>query len=176
VAAPVLACSWEGFAATPGSVGPGGHGASSGVCSRPLVRLQGHIVGEEGLVEAAGHPIEAVEVALVGLGRGVQVLLGGLDVGVPESVHDRGEVGPAGQQPGGVGVAQVLHSHVEADAGGLDHGQPDPDPEGVARDRGARGCGEEQVVTAELWALMCSATASSQSCRTARVRGSLSLG
>jgi hypothetical protein len=45
---------------------------------------------------------------VVGVGRGVEVFLGGLDVGVPEAVHDRGEVGAAGQQPGGVGVAQVV--------------------------------------------------------------------
>jgi hypothetical protein len=54
------------------------------------------------------YPAERAQVLGVGVGGGVQVLLGGLDVGVPEAVHDGGEVGAAGQQPGGVGVPEVV--------------------------------------------------------------------
>ena len=63
-----------------------------------------------------------VEVALVGVGEGVQVLLGGLDLGVAHAFHDGLEVGAAGEQPGGVGVAQVVDPDGEVDAAGLDGG------------------------------------------------------
>ena len=56
---------------------------------------------------------------LLGIGQGVQVLLGGLDLAVPEAVHDGLEVGAAGEQPGCVGVAQVVHPDVEAEPGGF---------------------------------------------------------
>ena len=48
---------------------------------------------------------EGVEVALVGVGEGVEVFLGGLDERMAHPVHDGFEVGAAGEQPGGVGVA-----------------------------------------------------------------------
>ena len=63
------------------------------------------------------HAREGVEVALVGVGEGVEVFLGGLDLGVAHAVHDRFEVGAAGEEPGGVGVAEVVDADVEVDAG-----------------------------------------------------------
>ena len=80
---------------------------------------------------------EGVEVALVGVGEGVEVFLGGLDLGVAHAVHDGLEVGAAGEEPGGVGVAEVVDADVEVDAGGLDGGLPDAGAEGVAGDGGA---------------------------------------
>jgi hypothetical protein len=41
---------------------------------------------------------------VVGVQQGVQVLLGGLDLRVPHSLHHTLEVRPAGEQPRGVGV------------------------------------------------------------------------
>jgi hypothetical protein len=58
--------------------------------------------------------VEGVEGGVVVSGEGVEVLLGGADVAVAESFFDGLEVGAAGEEPGGVGVAQV----VGADAGG----------------------------------------------------------
>ena len=49
--------------------------------------------------------VEGVEVFLVGIGQGMQVFLRGGDLGVPHPVHDGLEVGAAGEEPGGVGVA-----------------------------------------------------------------------
>ena len=86
---------------------------------------------------------------MVGVGEGVEVLLGGLDLGVAHAVHDGLEVGAAGEEPGGVGVAQVVDADVEVDAAGLDGGQPDAGAEGVAGDRGAVAGGEQQVVGTE---------------------------
>lgn len=43
----------------------------------------------------AGDAGEGVEVALVGVGERVEVLLGGLDLGVAHPDHDRFQVGPA---------------------------------------------------------------------------------
>jgi hypothetical protein len=49
----------------------------------------------------------------------VEVLLSGCDLGVAHAVHHGLEVGPAGEQPGGVGVAEVVDPDVEVDPGGL---------------------------------------------------------
>lgn len=92
---------------------------------------------------------EGVEVALVGVGQGVEVLLGGLDLGVPHPFHHGLQVRTAGQQPGGVGVAQVVDPDRVVDAGGFDCGQPDAGAEGVPGDRRAGLGGEEQVVVAD---------------------------
>ena len=119
---------------------------------------------------------EGVEVALVGVGEGVEVFLGGLDLGVAHAVHDRFEVGAAGEEPGGVGVAEVVDADVEADAGGGDGGLPDAGAEGVPGDGGADLGGEEQVVASDLRVSIWAAMASSQVWRTPMVRGSLSLG
>jgi hypothetical protein len=56
---------------------------------------------------------------------------------VAEPVHDDLEVGASGEQPGGVGAAQVVEADLLADAGSLDGGPPDA---GVAR-RAARSPG-----------------------------------
>ena len=45
---------------------------------------------------------EGVEVFAVGFGQRVQVLLGGLNLGVAHAFHDELEVGAFGEQPGGV--------------------------------------------------------------------------
>ena len=54
---------------------------------------------------AVGDAGEGDEVALVRVGEGVEVLLGGLDLGVAHAFHDGFQVGTASEQPGGVGVA-----------------------------------------------------------------------
>jgi hypothetical protein len=48
---------------------------------------------------------ECGEGGVVGFGEGVEVFLGGDDAAVPESFIDGLEVGAAGEEPGGVGVA-----------------------------------------------------------------------
>ena len=81
-------------------------------------------------VSVAG-PVEGVEVLGVGVGEGVEVFLGGGDLGVAHAVHDGFEVGSSGEEPGGVGVAEVVDADVEVDAGGCNGGQPDAGAEGV---------------------------------------------
>ena len=76
--------------------------------------------------------VEGVEVLGVGVGEGVEVFLGGGDLRVAHPVHHGLEVGPAGEEPGGVGVAEVVDADVEVDAGGFDGGSPDAGAEGVA--------------------------------------------
>jgi hypothetical protein len=81
-----------------------------------------------GVLTHAGGPalaadaVEGVEVPLVGVGEGVEVFLGGGDLGVAHAVHDGFEVGASGEEPGGVGVAEVVDADVEVDAGRLDGG------------------------------------------------------
>ena len=53
-------------------------------------------------------------------------------MGVAHPVHHGSQVRAAGQQPGGVGVAEVVDADVEGDAGGFDGGAPDAGAEGVA--------------------------------------------
>jgi hypothetical protein len=48
---------------------------------------------------------ERGEGGVVGFREGVEVFLGGDDAAVPESFFDGLEVGAAGEEPGGVGVA-----------------------------------------------------------------------
>ena len=45
--------------------------------------------------------------------------MGGVDSGVAHAVHDGFEVGAAGEEPGGVGVAEVVYADVEPDAAGF---------------------------------------------------------
>ena len=52
--------------------------------------------------------VECVEGGVVGVGEGVQVFLGGAQAAVAEAFFDGLDVGAAGEQPGGVGVAQVV--------------------------------------------------------------------
>jgi hypothetical protein len=66
------------------------------------------------------------EVLGVGVRESVKVSLGGGELSVPHTVHHRFQVGAAGEQPGGVRVAQVVDADADAevDAGGGDGGPP----------------------------------------------------
>ena len=119
---------------------------------------------------------ERGQVLGVCVGGGVEVLLGGLDVGMSEAFHDGGEVGAAGEQPGGVGVAQVVDPNREVDPVRLNRRKPDPGKKGVARDRGTCLSREEKVVVPDPLGLDVFGDFSSQAWRTPKVRGSLSLG
>jgi len=55
------------------------------------------LVGLEDVRALGLDTTESVEVALVGVGEGVEVFLGGLDLGVAHAVHDGLEVGSSGQ-------------------------------------------------------------------------------
>ena len=77
------------------------------------LRLAGRVRWRSG---EAADAVEGGEVLGVGVGEGVEVFLGGGDLGVAHPVHDGFEVGAAGEQPGGVGVAQVVDADVEVDA------------------------------------------------------------
>jgi hypothetical protein len=69
------------------------------------------------------------EGGVVGFGEGVEVLLGGDDAAVPEALLHRLEVGTAGEQPGGVGVAEVVGTDADAEAVGVEGRLPDLDAE-----------------------------------------------
>jgi hypothetical protein len=71
---------------------------------------------------SAADPVECCEVRVIGVGDCVEVLLGGGDLGVAHSLHHRFEVGAAGEEARGVGVAEVVDADVEVDAGGFDGG------------------------------------------------------
>ena len=93
------------------------------------------------LIFALGGPTVArgldpswTEVLAWGFLQHVQVLLCRLDLGVAESIHHRLQVGAACEQPGRVGVPEVVAPQVEGDAAGLDSRPPDPGA-GVAGDR-----------------------------------------
>ena len=60
--------------------------------------------------------VEGVEVLGVGVGEGVEIFLGGGDLGVAHAVHDGFEVGAACEEPGGVGVAEVVDADGEVDS------------------------------------------------------------
>ncbi len=94
--------------------------------------------------------MKRVQRAVVGVTQGVEVLLGGLDLGVTHPLHDRGKVRAAGQKPGGVSVPQVVHPDREVDTRCLDGGEPDPGAEGVPRDWRTGAGGEEQVVVSDV--------------------------
>jgi hypothetical protein len=59
---------------------------------------------------------KCVEGGVVGVGQGVQVFLGGTEAAVAEALFDDLDVGAPGEEPGGVGVAQVVGSDGDADA------------------------------------------------------------
>ena len=142
-------------------------GAVAGLWARPPIPR---------LLVSPGDSVECTEVSLVGVGEGVEVFLGGLDLGVAESVHHALEVGAAGQEPGGVGVAEVVDADVEVDAAGFDGREPDVGAEAVAGDRRADLVVKSRSSRPICAVLMRSAMASSQSWRTPKVRDSLSLG
>jgi hypothetical protein len=73
-------------------------------------------------------------------------------------------------------MAQVVNPDVEVETGFGNRRQPDPGAEGIAGDRCACRRREQQIVPPTRWSSMCVAMASSQGCRTANVRGSLSFG
>ena len=50
---------------------------------------------------------------------------GGLEAAVAEACFDGLDVGAAGEQPGGVGVAEVVNTHAGLQAGGVQGGVPD---------------------------------------------------
>ena len=56
-------------------------------------------------LRAARDAFERVEVLLIRIGEGVQILLGGLDLRVAQAVHDALQVRTSGEQPGCVRVA-----------------------------------------------------------------------
>ena len=93
--------------------------------------------------------VEGGEVLGVGVGEGVEVLLGGGDLGMAHPVHHGFEVGSAGEQPGRMGMAEVVNTDLEVHARGGHGGAPDPGAEGVARDRCALTGGEQQVTRTE---------------------------
>jgi len=82
----------------------------------------------------------------------VEVVLGGGDLSVAEAFHHGPEVGAAGEEPGGVGVAEVVHADGEPEPGGFDGGFPDAVAEGVFGDGVVTALvdgGEQVVVAAE---------------------------
>jgi hypothetical protein len=66
-----------------------------------------------------------VEAGGVVVGEGVEVLLGGAQAAVAKAFFDDLDVGAAGEEPGCVGAAQVVHSDAEVEVGGGDGGVPD---------------------------------------------------
>jgi hypothetical protein len=68
---------------------------------------------------------EGGEGGVVGFGEGVEVFLGGDDAAVAESFFDGLEAGAAGEEPGGVAVAEVVGADADADSGGVEGGFPD---------------------------------------------------
>src|SRR4051794_28341967 len=81
---------------------------------------------------AASDAIQSVEVLVVGLRQGVQVLLRRLDLGVSHALHDALEVGATGEQPARVRMPQVMDPQGEVDAARLDCWQPYARAKGVA--------------------------------------------
>lgn len=78
--------------------------------------------------------VEGGEGGVVGVIEGVQVALGGGDRSMPEAFLDDLEVGAAGQEPGCVGVAEVVDADLEVQVGLLEGGLPDPVAEPVGGD------------------------------------------
>ena len=97
------------------------------------------------VLRAVPDRLEGGERSTAGVRQGAEVLLGGGDLTVAEAVHDDLQVGAAGEQPRGVGTAQVVEADLLADAGSLDRRAPDPGAEHVAGDRCAGSGGEQQV-------------------------------
>ena len=100
-------------------------------------------------LRAAGDAFERVEVLLIRIREGVEVLLSGLDLCVTHAVHDALQIRAAGEQPGCVRVTEVVDADGEVDTAGRDGREPDVGAEAVAGDRGADLGGEEQVVAAD---------------------------
>lgn len=90
-----------------------------GAATRRLGLGSASRLGPRSAGSAAGS-VEGVEVLGVGVGEGVEVLLGGGDLGVAHPVHHGLEVGSAGEQSGGVGVTQVVDADLEVHSRGGD--------------------------------------------------------
>ena len=117
-------------------------GALDEACDRSTVG----VVQPSGWPRAgAADPVEFVEVPLLGVGQSMKVLLGGGDLGMTHTVHHRLGVGPSGDQPGGVSVAQVVDPYVEVHPRRGDGASPNAGAEGVPREGGALSGGEQQV-------------------------------
>ena len=74
--------------------------SKTAIAARPGVTLTG--------LSAVADLAQGVQGSVVAVGQGVKVALGGGDARVAESFLDDGQVGAAGEDPGGVGVAQVV--------------------------------------------------------------------
>ena len=97
----------------------------------PQVRARPHRIepktspGSARVAVSVSDAVEGYEGGGVGGGEGVQVFLRGGDGLVAESFADGLEIGAAGEEPGGVGVAQVVHSRSWVEVGGGAGGVPD---------------------------------------------------
>src|ERR1044072_1872913 len=80
---------------------------------------------------AAADFVEGGEGGVVGVVEGVQVALGGGDGSVAEAFFDDLEVCTAGQEPGCVGVAEVVDADLDVQVGLIQGGLPDPVAEPV---------------------------------------------
>jgi hypothetical protein len=101
-------------------------------------------------LRAARDAFERVEVLLIRIGEGVEMLLCGLDLCVTHAIHDALQIRAASEQPGCVRVTEVVDAHGEVDTTGRDCRKPDVGAEAVAGDRGADLRGEDEVISAEL--------------------------
>src|SRR3954468_4342800 len=76
--------------------------------------------------------VECVEGGVVGVGEGVEVFLGGAQAAVAEAFFDGLDVGAAGEEPGGVGVSEVVEADRTGEVRGGGGGGPDVVAEPVA--------------------------------------------
>jgi hypothetical protein len=74
---------------------------------------------------AVSGALECFECGVVGVGEGVEVFLGGAEAAVAEAFFDGLDVGAAGEEPGGVGVAEVVEPDRVSELGGRRRGGPD---------------------------------------------------
>jgi hypothetical protein len=96
-----------------------------------------------GCVVAVADTSEGARAPFAGVGQRAGVLLTGGDAPVSESFLDDDDVGAAGEQPGGVGGAQVVEGDLVVEFRGFDRGRPVLAPEVVPRQRRGRGRGEK---------------------------------
>jgi len=139
----------SGSISRPGPVGPGGRAADA---------------------------VEGGEVLGVGVGEGMEVFLGGGDLSVTHAVHYRFEVGASGEQPGCVGVAQVVDPDLEVHARCRDGWSPDAGTEGVPREGSALARRNNKLPAMRPRVVIESASWVTSSGGRPIVRGSLSLG
>ena len=84
------------------------------------------MVIEEKLLGASPSDLgEGVHGCVVCLGEAVQVLLGGEDAAVAEPFFNHLDVGPAGEQPGGVRVSKVVEAQRGLEPSATTSGLPD---------------------------------------------------